>query len=47
MRIESSDFRVLPGKKVQLEKWPTITKPLFKSKKQYEKLLDEHKRELS
>jgi PPK2 family polyphosphate:nucleotide phosphotransferase len=47
MRIESGDFRVLPGKKVQLEKWPTITKPLFKSKKQYEKLLDEHKRELS
>jgi PPK2 family polyphosphate:nucleotide phosphotransferase len=47
MRIDSSDFRVLPGKKVQLEKWPTITKPLFKSKKQYEKLLDEHKRELS
>jgi PPK2 family polyphosphate:nucleotide phosphotransferase len=47
MKIEVKDFRVPPGKKVQLKEWPTITKPLFKSKKQYEKLLDEHTCELS
>jgi PPK2 family polyphosphate:nucleotide phosphotransferase len=47
MRIESKDFRVQPGKKVQLNKWPTIIKPLFKSKKQYEKLLEDHTCELS
>jgi PPK2 family polyphosphate:nucleotide phosphotransferase len=47
MRIEPKDFRVPPGKKVQLKEWPTIIKQLFKSKKQYEQLLDEHTCELS
>jgi PPK2 family polyphosphate:nucleotide phosphotransferase len=35
------------GKKVNLEKWPTIVKPLFDSKKQYQKSLEEHVEKLS
>jgi len=30
------------GEKVELGEWPTIVKPFCKSKKQYQKLLDEH-----
>ena len=47
MRINSSDFRVRPGKKVALKDWPTIVKPFCKSKKRYHKLLEEHVEELS
>ena len=42
MKINSKDFRVGPGGKVKLSEWPTIVKPYFKSKKRYQKLLDEH-----
>jgi hypothetical protein len=28
MRINSKDFSVLPGEKVELEKWPTSVKPI-------------------
>jgi len=42
MKINSKDFRVLPGEKVTLGKRPTIVKPICKSKKQYHKLLAEH-----
>ena len=47
MRINSKDFAVLPGDKVELERWPTSVKPVCKSKKQYRKLLEEHVEELS
>ena len=47
MNIHSKNFRVRPGKKVDLKEWPTIGKPIFKSKKQYQKLLEEHIAELS
>ena len=47
MRINSSDFRVPPGKGVDLAKWPTLVKPVYKSKKQYRKLLEEHVAQLS
>ena len=47
MKIKSKDFRVLPGKKVKLDEWPTIVKPFYKSKKHYQKLLQEHVEELS
>jgi PPK2 family polyphosphate:nucleotide phosphotransferase len=47
MKIESKDFRVPPGKNVDLNKWPTIVEPFCKSKKQYRRLLEEHVRELS
>ena len=36
-----------PGEKVKLGDWPTIVKPFFKSKKQYQKLLEEHVEKLS
>jgi PPK2 family polyphosphate:nucleotide phosphotransferase len=47
MKIDSKDFRVDPGDKIELRKWPTIVKPFCKSKKRYKKLLDEHVEELS
>ena len=47
MKINSKDFRVRPGEKVKLKEWPTKVKPFFKSKKRYQKLLEEHVEELS
>src|SRR5580693_4034756 len=47
MKIDSKDFRVTPGKKVDLKEWPTIVKPLCESKKQYRRLLEQHVSELS
>lgn len=47
MNIRSKDFRVRPGEKVQLKKWPTVVKPFCKSKKEYAKLLEEHVEKLS
>jgi len=47
MKINSKDFRVRPGAKVNLKKWPTKVKPFCKSKKRYEKLLEAHVEALS
>jgi PPK2 family polyphosphate:nucleotide phosphotransferase len=47
MKIDSKAFRVRPRKKVKLKEWPTVVKPFFKSKKQYQELLGEHVAELS
>ncbi len=47
MKIDSKDFRVRPGEKVKLNKWPTRVKPFCKSKKEYQQLLEEHVAELS
>jgi len=47
MRINSKDFRVRLGEKVNLREWPTRVKPFCKSKKRYQKLLGEHVEELS
>jgi polyphosphate kinase 2 (PPK2 family) len=47
MKINSKDFRVRPGKKVKLREWPTVVKPICKSKKRYQMLLGEHVEELS
>ena len=47
MKINSKDYRVRPGAKVNLKKWPTKVKPFCKSKKQYKKLLEAHVEELS
>lgn len=33
MKINPSDFRVPPGKTLNLKKWPTLIKPVYKSKK--------------
>ena len=47
MKINSHDFRVPAGEKVNLKKWPTMVEPVYKSKKKYHKLLREHVEELS
>ena len=39
MKINPKAFRVRPGRKVSLRKWPTLVKPLFKSQKHYQELL--------
>jgi len=41
-RIVTKNFRVQPGKKVDLSSRPTTVRPLFKSKKQYHHMLDSH-----
>jgi PPK2 family polyphosphate:nucleotide phosphotransferase len=45
--IHPDDFRVRPGKKVDLDQWPTKGKPAYSSKDEYEKLLREHIEKLS
>ena len=47
MKIESKDFRVREGGKVNLEKWPTKVDPVYKSKEQYKSLLEDHVAKLS
>ena len=47
MKINSKEFRVRPGKKVQLGEWPTVVKPYCKSKKDYRTLLEKHVEDLS
>ncbi|MGI0069295.1 MAG: ADP-polyphosphate phosphotransferase [Nitrosotalea sp.] len=47
MKINSNEFLIRPGKKINLHKWPTIVKPICNSKEQYKKLLGEHIEELS
>jgi PPK2 family polyphosphate:nucleotide phosphotransferase len=46
-KIDPDDFRVRPGKSVDLDKWPTKGKPVYSSKEEYEKLLREHIEKLS
>jgi len=41
-KIDSKDFRVRPGEKVELDECPSVVKPYCKSKKQYQKLLEKH-----
>jgi PPK2 family polyphosphate:nucleotide phosphotransferase len=47
MKINSEDFRVLPGKEFKLSDRQSSVKPFCKSKKRYRKLLEEHVEELS
>jgi len=47
MKINLKDFRVQAGEKVKLKKWPTLVKPIYRSKKQYQELLGERVKELS
>jgi PPK2 family polyphosphate:nucleotide phosphotransferase len=47
MKIHAGDYRVPQGKKVKLDEWPTLGKPLCKSKKKYHELLDHHVEQLS
>jgi PPK2 family polyphosphate:nucleotide phosphotransferase len=47
MKVDLRDFRVPEGADVKLRKWPTDVKPLYSSKQQFQKLLDEHVEQLS
>jgi PPK2 family polyphosphate:nucleotide phosphotransferase len=47
LKINSQDFRVRPGKKVELDQWPTAVESFFKSKEQYQELLQKHVEGLS
>ncbi len=47
MKIHPKDFRVRAGEEIKLKQWPTRVNRFYKSKDQYEKLLEEHKAELS
>src|ERR1039458_10876185 len=47
MKIDPRDFRVPGGEKIRLKKWATDIKPLYKSEKQYKKLLTADVGELS
>jgi PPK2 family polyphosphate:nucleotide phosphotransferase len=46
-KIDPDDFRVVPGKNVDLAKWPTKGKPVYSSKEEYTKILREHVEKLS
>jgi PPK2 family polyphosphate:nucleotide phosphotransferase len=47
MKINSKDFRVGAGKKVDLDHWPTRVKRAYASKKIYHKLLEDQVKALS
>jgi PPK2 family polyphosphate:nucleotide phosphotransferase len=47
MKINSNHFRVRPGRKVNLKKWPTLVKPVYKSEKNYQQILEAHVNQLS
>jgi PPK2 family polyphosphate:nucleotide phosphotransferase len=47
MKISSKDFRVPEGDDVDLKKWPTKADPVYKSKEQYKKILEDHVAQLS
>ena len=44
MKINSNDFRLRPGEKIKLSEWPTIVKPTYKSKEEYQQLLSEQEK---
>jgi polyphosphate kinase 2 (PPK2 family) len=47
MKIDTKDFRVPEGKKVNLKKWPTRIKPLYVSKKELKEALRDRVEEMS
>src|ERR1700739_817606 len=47
MKVKSTDFRVQERERIDLDKWPTSVKPVYESKKQYQKLLRDHIAQLS
>ena len=47
MKINTEDFRVAPGRKLRLKKWPTKIPPLYKSDKHYKEALADDVRDLS
>lgn len=47
MKINSKEYCVKEGEKVELKKWPTKVKPVYESKKEYQQILNEHVNQLS
>jgi len=47
MKIMSDEFRVVEGDEVELAKWPTKVKPVYRNAAQYRKLLEQHITQLS
>ncbi len=47
MKIKSTDFRVSTGDRLDLKKRPTMVDPVYKSKKDYKKILEKHIARLS
>jgi PPK2 family polyphosphate:nucleotide phosphotransferase len=47
MKIDTQPFRVHEGHAVDLEHWPTSVDPVYRSKKDYRKLLSQHVEHLS
>src|SRR5579863_2629678 len=45
--IDPDDFRVRPGKNVNLAKWPSKVKPAYASKDEYQSVLRDHIEKLS
>ena len=41
MKIDPERFRVLPGKRIRLDKWPTLVKPYYGSKEDYNRCIRE------
>ncbi len=47
MKVDSNEFRVQPGDKIELAGHPTRVQPVYRSKKKYRKLLKKHVKKLS
>ncbi len=47
MKINSQNFRVLEGNHIDLKKFPTTIAPVYKSKNDYKKMLEDHVAQLS
>jgi PPK2 family polyphosphate:nucleotide phosphotransferase len=47
LRIITDKFRVREGESVSLKKWPTLVKPAYASKEDFEKVLSDHVAQLS
>jgi PPK2 family polyphosphate:nucleotide phosphotransferase len=46
-KLKPEDFRVRPGRRVDLSKWPTRVKPAHHSQEEYQALLADHVQKLS
>jgi PPK2 family polyphosphate:nucleotide phosphotransferase len=47
MKIDSTRYRAEEGARIDLCKWPTLTRPVYQSKRNYRKILENHVARLS
>lgn len=47
MKIKTKQFKVQPGQNLSLKKLPTLVDPYYRSKEEYQELLDDHIQRLS